>query len=110
MQKRQHGDRIEEDFSDNQSISSKRFKPDACQSTELVAVGSSSTALTNLMREPGRISSLMSPEVSLSGHDGAVYSISFDPTGNYLCSGSFDKQICMQFLYMTLFLHFKIFM
>ena len=30
----------------------------------------------------------------LSGHDGAIYSIDFDPEGSHLVSASYDRQIC----------------
>lgn len=42
----------------------------------------------------------------LSGHEGAVFSISFDPTGQYLASGSFDNNICKLLLFTFIyFLH-----
>ena len=44
------------------------------------------------------------PELALVGHEGAVYGIDFNPTGNYLCSGSLDKNICTNF-YLFNFLH-----
>jgi Prp8 binding protein len=47
-----------------------------------------------LRENASRISSLPSPELNLTGHEGAVYSLSFDPTGKYLCSGSLDRNIC----------------
>ena len=98
MQKRQYR---EDDGGDGEGVDSsssslKRAKMDD-MSSALVTVKQTSTALTlskNHQTEPGRTSALMAPEVSLLGHDGAVYSIAFDPSGNHLCSGSFDKQIC----------------
>ncbi len=43
---------------------------------------------------PGdRTSSLAAPNVLLTGHDGPVYSITFDQSGRYLASASMDKQI-----------------
>jgi hypothetical protein len=72
----------------------KRAKLDGT-STDLVRVPHTSQALTlSRSAEPGRTSALMAPEVSLLGHEGAVYSIDFDPSGLHLCSGSYDKQIC----------------
>ena len=38
-------------------------------------------------------SMLSSPTIQLSGHVGAVYGITFDPTGDLLASCSYDKQI-----------------
>jgi len=42
----------------------------------------------------GRTSSLPAPEITLLGHDNAIYSIPFSPNGEQLCSGSLDRQIC----------------
>ena len=39
-------------------------------------------------------SNLAAPEVTLLGHDGAIYSLDFDPTGKFLCSASMDRNIC----------------
>lgn len=47
-----------------------------------------------------RLSSLSAPELSLSGHEGAVYGVAFDPTGKFLCSGSLDRQICKFLFYL----------
>ena len=95
MQKRQFRDDDEGDNAE-EGENSKRAKREV-GSTALVSVATSSTALTvssKNITEPGRTSSLMAPEVVLLGHTGAVYSIAFDPLGEHLCSGSFDKQIC----------------
>ena len=96
MQKRQLDET--EDDGDSASLGAgdiKRAKRDT-NSSALVQFAATSQALTvsKMQAAPGRTSSLMSPEVSLLGHEGAVYSIDFDPTGKFLCSGSFDKQIC----------------
>jgi WD40 repeat protein len=40
-----------------------------------------------------RTSNLEAPTMVLNGHDSAIYSISFDPSGKHLASSSFDKQI-----------------
>lgn len=73
-------------------------------STALVSFANTSQALTTTKQstEPGRTSSLLAPEVSLLGHGGAVYSIDFDPSGNFLASGSYDKQICKYFIEKTI--------
>jgi WD40 repeat protein len=96
MQKRQYSDN-----DDNEGVdgieSVKRAKIDS-NSSALVVAQNTSTAMTLskfASSEQGRTSSLMAPEVSLVGHQGAVYSIAFDPSGKFMCSGSFDKQICM---------------
>jgi Prp8 binding protein len=41
-----------------------------------------------------RSSGLQAPTMLLSGHEGAVFSLSFDPTGKNLASGSMDRNIC----------------
>ena len=37
-----------------------------------------------------RTSSLSSPTLQLSGHKGSVYALSYSPSGQTLCSASFD--------------------
>jgi WD40 repeat protein len=80
------------------SHASKRSKPSGEQSL-MALTTSNRTAnnqqLTFLPIHQRKIkSNLAAPEISLVGHDAAVYSISFDPTGNYLCSASMDRSIC----------------
>ena len=41
-----------------------------------------------------RTSALHAPTMLLSGHEGAVYSIAFDPSGQHLASASYDRNIC----------------
>lgn len=97
MQKRQYreDDDVAEDGSEGEISAAKKLKRDST-STALVSIAPTSQALTlsRTPAEPGRTSALMAPEVALLGHEGAVYSIAFDPSGNHLCSGSMDKQIC----------------
>jgi WD40 repeat protein len=47
-----------------------------------------------LTERASRLSSLASPELHLTGHDGAVYSMDFDVTGQHLASASMDQKIC----------------
>jgi hypothetical protein len=63
-------------------------------SNALVAVSQTSTALMTV-QAPTRFSSLMAPEVVLSGHESSVFSIAFDPSGQQLCSGGLDKKILL---------------
>jgi Prp8 binding protein len=44
-----------------------------------------------LYHEPVRTSSLPAPTLQLTGHQGSVYALSYSPSGNALCSASFDK-------------------
>jgi WD40 repeat protein len=41
-----------------------------------------------------RTSDLQAPTMLLTGHNAAVYSLKFDPTGQHAASSSFDKTIC----------------
>ena len=41
-----------------------------------------------------RTSKLNAPTMLLTGHEGAVYSIDFDPSGEHLASSSLDSNIC----------------
>ena len=42
---------------------------------------------------PARTSSLLAPTMLLTGHDAAVYTFKFDPTGAFCVSGGFDRQL-----------------
>lgn len=97
MQKRQQRD---DDDDDSQNVGLKRAKFDS-NSSALVPIQPTSQAVTvsakskaMALLEPSRTSSLASPEMHLLGHESAIYSISFDPSGKHLCSGSLDKKIC----------------
>jgi WD40 repeat protein len=79
--------------SSSSSSQSKRAKTETALSTT-VHSQASNMQLTFLPNKSKIQSSLSSPEIVLSGHEGAVYSIDFDPTGEFLCSASYDKQIC----------------
>ena len=43
---------------------------------------------------PRRTSGLLAPNMLCTGHNAAVYSLAFDPSGQHAASGSFDRQIC----------------
>ncbi len=81
-----------------EASAAKRAKTDntADSSTALITSIKShhSSLILHENNKNQRVSSLISPELNLSGHDGAIYSLAFDPTGKHLCSGSMDKQIC----------------
>ncbi len=79
----------------NQLISSK----DTSQS--LATTVNLRNASLVLSDRASRWSSLSNPELHLTGHEGAIYTIDFDPTGQHLSSGSMDQKICkcIQFLF-----------
>jgi Prp8 binding protein len=85
----------EEDV-DDFAIKRARKENDGETSTALItSIKSQHTSLilrdTNINHRP---SSLKAPEYILSGHEGAVYSLAFDPEGQFLASASMDRQIC----------------
>lgn len=46
-----------------------------------------------------RTSHLAAPTMLLTGHEGAIYSLCFDPSGQHLVSSSFDRQILLWDVY-----------
>jgi Prp8 binding protein len=48
---------------------------------------------------PKRTSGLHAPTMLLSGHEGAIHSVKFDPSGKCLASASFDRQIFLWNVY-----------
>ncbi|EFQ28408.1 WD domain-containing protein [Colletotrichum graminicola] len=67
-------------------------------------VGSSTGALarlnasgnsTALVQTTPRTSNLQAPVMELSGHSGEVFAAKFDPTGNFIASGSMDRSILL---------------
>ncbi|EEY18198.1 WD repeat-containing protein [Verticillium alfalfae VaMs.102] len=67
-------------------------------------VGTSSGALarlnasangTALVKTAPRTSGLQAPVMELSGHSGEVFAAKFDPTGNFIASGSMDRSILL---------------
>jgi WD40 repeat protein len=55
--------------------------------------GSLELTVSGTVRSKEKSSILSAPTVLLSGHTEAVYSLSFDPTGDFLASSSLDKTI-----------------
>ena len=84
MQKRQQPDSVEEEEIAKKTRYDVAIIPNS--STEIVATSNSGAN--------ERTSQLLAPTMLLTGHEGAIYSISFDPSGQYLASGSFDNNIC----------------
>lgn len=67
----------------------------------LVSVPQSSDtlALHSAPPAPGRTSLLAASTMLLTGHAAAVYCLQFNPTGDALASGSFDKSILLWDVY-----------
>ena len=62
----------------------------------LISIGNTKQdlSLISLQQKSQRTSNLSAPNMLLSGHESAIYSICFDSTGKSLCSGSMDSNIC----------------
>ncbi|KAJ0162735.1 U5 small nuclear ribonucleoprotein 40 kDa protein [Colletotrichum tanaceti] len=67
-------------------------------------VGSSTGALARLnasgkssalIQTAPRTSNLQAPVMELSGHSGEIFAAKFDPTGNFIASGSMDRSILL---------------
>lgn len=58
----------------------------------LARLGASSNALVQAMP---RTSGLQAPVMELSGHTGEIFAAKFDPTGNFIASGSMDRSILL---------------
>ncbi|TDZ28203.1 U5 small nuclear ribonucleoprotein 40 kDa protein [Colletotrichum trifolii] len=67
-------------------------------------VGSSSGALsrfhaagngTDIIQSAPRTSTLQAPVMELSGHSGEIFAAKFDPSGNFIASGSMDRSVLL---------------
>lgn len=106
------GASIYDDDDELESISNKRSRPNTEEQSTALITSIKSQHSSLILRDTTknqRVSSLSAPEISLAGHDGAVYSVAFDPDGKNLCSGSMDRQICKRRLFtnQTPFAHQK---
>ncbi len=84
---------IDEHDDNDDDHNSKKFR----SSTSLTVVQPTNLAVTThngKNQTKTRKSGLLSEVMLLTGHEGPVYSISFDPQGNHLASGSGDNNIC----------------
>jgi len=61
------------------------------QKTDIVEVSAGDKEI--ISSGPPRTSDLMAPIMLLTGHQGEIYTMKFNPAGNTLASGSFDKTI-----------------
>lgn len=94
-----------EESQDDSMHSAKRSRGDYESSeTALVSVSNTSSALVAapgltastalIVKEGARTSTLTAPEITLTGHEAAVYTLAFDPTGEHLATSGMDKHIC----------------
>jgi len=65
----------------------------------LIPIESKSKDIVAKTIGPARTSSLLAPTMLLTGHQGAVYTCRFNPSGTYLASGSQDKLILLWKVY-----------
>ncbi|POR38864.1 Pre-mRNA-splicing factor cwf17 [Tolypocladium paradoxum] len=49
----------------------------------------------SLVRAGSRTSGLQAPVMELTGHSGEIFAAKFDPTGNFIASGSMDRSIML---------------
>ncbi|KAF2471067.1 WD40 repeat-like protein [Lindgomyces ingoldianus] len=74
----------------------KRAKSDAnIGGNSQVAVVNGPVQNGELIQAVPRLSSLQSPVMELAGHTGEVFAARFDPTGQYIASGSMDRSILL---------------
>ncbi|KAF2268305.1 WD repeat-containing protein [Lojkania enalia] len=82
-----------ESFGSTQLV--KRAKSDANLGSSAVAVANGSIQNGALIQAVPRTSSLQSPVMELTGHSGEIFAARFDPTGQYIASGSMDRSILL---------------
>lgn len=63
------------------------------RSDDLTVVISSNSQSAMVTRTAGRSSNLQAPTMLLTGHEAAIYSVSFSPSGNNLASSCYDGKI-----------------
>lgn len=103
MLKRNTTDNGERD--DSQSLVLKKVKFDEDKNSALVVKLDGANSISALSLIPSnfqhncRRSNLQAPNMQLSGHSEAVFSMSFDSSGTSLCSGSADSKILLWDVY-----------
>lgn len=90
MQKRHADSELEED---NDKKKSRQYEDE----NALIELVDAPSAISEFKEK--RSSNLSAPTMLLTGHDSAIYSIAFDPSGRHLVSGSFDRQIFLWDVY-----------
>ena len=78
---------------DDSDRSSKRIKPDDVETALVPALMQNEIVAVSKPRDSNRTSNLEAPNMLLSGHESAIYSISFSPTGKSLASSALDGSI-----------------
>ncbi|KAI8933707.1 hypothetical protein NX059_009424 [Plenodomus lindquistii] len=73
----------------------KRAKSDANLGGSTAVAISNGTGQNGALIQAGQRSALQSPVMELSGHSGEVFAARFDPTGQYIASGSMDRSILL---------------
>ncbi|RIB02627.1 WD40 repeat-like protein [Gigaspora rosea] len=69
----------------------KKQKPEQSNNALITSSASSGNGALTVKRTSG----LQAPIMLLSGHQGDIFTIRFDPTGQHLASGSFDRNILL---------------
>ncbi|KAL7266312.1 hypothetical protein RUND412_011148, partial [Rhizina undulata] len=84
-----------ETFGSSQLV--KRTRPDGApgNASSAVSIVNSSTSSGALIQSVSRTSALQAPIMELAGHSGPVFAVRFDPTGQNIASGSFDRSILL---------------
>ncbi|KAF2839468.1 putative U5 snRNP complex subunit [Patellaria atrata CBS 101060] len=80
-------------FSSSQLV--KRQKSDANLGNRSVAVVNGTAQNGALIQTVSRTSGLQAPVMELIGHTGEVFATRFDPTGQFIASGSMDRTIML---------------
>ncbi|EGX44308.1 hypothetical protein AOL_s00193g36 [Orbilia oligospora ATCC 24927] len=77
--------------SSNQLVKRQKSVPRDAGNT--VAISSSTTSGGALIKAVPRTSALQAPIMELTGHSGEIFAVRFDPTGEHIASGSFDRTV-----------------
>ncbi|KAF1985692.1 WD40 repeat-like protein [Aulographum hederae CBS 113979] len=84
---------VPNNFESSQIVKRQRSDADIGDGTVAVATGYGQNGA--LTKTTPRASSLHTPLMELTGHSGEVFSTRFDPTGQFLASGSMDRTIML---------------
>ncbi|EPS43192.1 hypothetical protein H072_2833 [Dactylellina haptotyla CBS 200.50] len=73
----------------------KRQKSVPRDTGNALAISSTSSSSGALVKAIPRTSALQAPIMELTGHSGEVFAVRFDPTGEHIASGSFDRTVLL---------------